>query len=98
MRKDIGIDLGTDSTMIYIRSKGVVLCEPTCVVVDNDSKAIIAIGNNAKEMMGKTPKNISALEPLRNGVISDFDATEELLSYFIKKALTTILSITISYL
>lgn len=88
MRKDIGIDLGTDNTMIYIRSKGVVLSEPTCVVVDNDSKGIIAIGNNAREMMGKTPKNITSVEPLKSGVISDFDATEEMLSYFIKKALT----------
>lgn len=88
MRKDIGIDLGTDSTMIYLRSKGLVLSEPTCVVVDNDSKGIIAIGNNAREMIGKTPKNITAVEPLKNGVISDFDATEEMLSYFIKKALT----------
>lgn len=88
MRKDIGIDLGTDSTMIYIRSKGVVLSEPSCVVVDNDSKGIIAIGNNAKEMIGKTPKNIMTVEPLKNGVISDFDAAEEMLSYFIKKALT----------
>lgn len=87
MKKDIGIDLGTDSTMIYIRSKGIALSEPTCVVVDNDSKAIIAIGDEAREMIGKTPKNIMSVEPLRNGVISDFDATEEMLSHFIKKAL-----------
>lgn len=88
MRKDIGIDLGTDNTMIYVRSKGLVLNEPSCVVVDRDSKEIIAIGNNARDMIGRTPKNILTVHPIRDGVIADFDAAHEMIAYFIKKSLS----------
>jgi rod shape-determining protein MreB len=83
---DIGIDLGTANTLVYIRSKGIVINEPSWVAIDSKSKKVLAIGSEAKEMAYRTPPQIVAIRPLRDGVISDFDVTEAMLRYFIQKA------------
>ena len=83
---DIGIDLGTANTLVHVRGKGIVLNEPSWVVIEKRTKRPLFIGAEAKEMIGRTPANIVALRPLRNGVISDFDITEAMLEYFIGKA------------
>ena len=83
---DIGIDLGTASILVYIRGKGVVLKEPSVVAFDRDTNRIKAIGEEARLMLGRTPGNIVAVRPLRQGVISDFTVTEKMLDHFIKKA------------
>lgn len=83
---DLAIDLGTANTLVYVRGKGIVCDEPSVVVMRKDNKKVIAVGAEAKEMMGKTPANIVAVKPLKDGVIADFDATEEMLKYFIAKA------------
>ena len=83
---DIGIDLGTANTLVYIRNKGIVINEPSWVSIDKKTKRVLAIGIEAKEMAGRTPANIVAIRPLRDGVISEFDITEAMLKYFIKKA------------
>lgn len=82
---DMGIDLGTASVLVYIKGKNIVLREPSVVAMERDSKRVISIGIEAKKMLGKTPANIVALRPLRNGVIADFEATEKMIRYFIKK-------------
>lgn len=84
---DIGIDLGTASILVYIRGKGVVLKEPSVVAFDRDTNKIKAIGEEARLMIGRTPGNIIAIRPLRQGVISDYTVTEKMLKYFIKKAM-----------
>ncbi|MCI8465192.1 MAG: rod shape-determining protein [Lachnospiraceae bacterium] len=84
---DIGIDLGTASILVYIKGKGVVLKEPSVVAFDRDSNQIKAIGEEARLMIGRTPGNIVAVRPLRQGVISDYTVTEKMLKYFIRKAL-----------
>lgn len=84
---DIGIDLGTASILVYIRGKGVVLKEPSVVAFDRDTNTIKAIGENARLMLGRTPGNIVAVRPLRQGVISDYKVTERMMKYFIKKAM-----------
>ncbi|MDD6733909.1 MAG: rod shape-determining protein [Lachnospiraceae bacterium] len=84
---DIGIDLGTASILVYIRGKGVVLKEPSVVAFDNDTNKIRAIGEDARLMLGRTPGNIIAVRPLRQGVISDYTVTEKMMKYFIQKAL-----------
>jgi rod shape-determining protein MreB len=84
--EDIGIDLGTASVLVYVKGKGVVLHEPSVVAIDKNSGAIIAVGEEARRMLGKTPGNIVAIRPLKNGVIADFDMTERMLRYFIQKA------------
>ena len=84
---DIGIDLGTASVLVYVRGKGVVLKEPSVVAFDEDSDKIKAIGEDARLMIGRTPGNIVAVRPLRNGVISDYTVTEKMMKYFITKAL-----------
>ncbi len=81
---DIGIDLGTANTLVYVLGKGILIREPSTVAVHKKTKSVIAIGSEAKRMVGKTPANIVAIRPLRDGVISDFDATEAMLSHFIK--------------
>jgi len=86
---DIGIDLGTANTLVHVRDKGIMIREPSVVAIHTKTKDILAIGLEAKEMIGKTPANIKAIRPLRNGVISDFDMTERMLSYFIKKVHAT---------
>ena len=83
---DIGIDLGTASILVYIRGKGVVLKEPSVVAFDRDTNRIKAIGEEARLMLGRTPGNIVAVRPLRQGVISDYTVTEKMLKYFIQKA------------
>ncbi len=83
---DIGIDLGTASILVYIKGKGVVLKEPSVVAIDRDSNKIMAIGEEARLMIGRTPGNIIAVRPLRQGVISDYTVTEKMLKYFINKA------------
>ena len=83
---DIGIDLGTASILVYIKGKGVVLKEPSVVAIDRDTNRILAIGEEARLMIGRTPGNIIAIRPLRHGVISDYTVTEKMLKYFINKA------------
>ena len=84
---DIGIDLGTASILVYIRGRGVVLKEPSVVAFDRDTNKIKAIGEDARLMLGRTPGNIVAVRPLRQGVISDYTVTEKMIKYFIQKAL-----------
>jgi rod shape-determining protein MreB len=83
---DIGIDLGTANTLVYVRGKGIVINEPSWVAIERRNRKVLAIGAEAKEMVGRTPANIVAIRPLRDGVISEFDVTEAMLDYFIKKA------------
>ncbi|HLF37487.1 MAG TPA: rod shape-determining protein, partial [Anaerolineales bacterium] len=83
---DIGIDLGTANTLVHVRGKGIVLNEPSWVAIEKRSKRPLFIGAEAKEMVGRTPANVVALRPLRDGVISEFDITEAMLEYFIGKA------------
>ncbi|MBR0026504.1 MAG: rod shape-determining protein MreB [Clostridia bacterium] len=82
---DVGIDLGTSSVLVYVRGKGIVLREPSVVAVEKITGRILAIGEEARRMLGRTPGNIIALRPLRDGVISNFDITERLLHHFLKK-------------
>ena len=84
---DIGIDLGTASILVYVKGKGVVLKEPSVVAFDGDSNKIKAIGEEARLMIGRTPGNIVAVRPLRQGVISDYTVTEKMMKYFLQKAL-----------
>ena len=84
---DIGIDLGTASILVYAKGKGIVLKEPSVVAYDKDSNKIRAVGEEARQMIGRTPGNIVAVRPLRQGVISDFEVTEKMLKYFISKAI-----------
>ena len=86
LRMDIGIDLGTASVLVYIKGKGIVINEPSVVAIDINTNKILEVGEEARKMLGRTPGNIVAIRPLRDGVISDFDITEKLLKYFIKKA------------
>ena len=83
---DIGIDLGTASILVYVKGKGVILKEPSVVAYDRDTNAIKAIGEEARMMLGRTPGNIVAVRPLRQGVISDYTVTEKMIKYFISKA------------
>jgi rod shape-determining protein MreB and related proteins len=82
---DVGIDLGTANTMVLVRGQGIVISEPSVVARHKETGAILAIGTEAKRMVGKTPGNIEAIRPLRDGVIADFDAAEAMLSYYIKQ-------------
>ena len=83
---DLAIDLGTANTCVYVRGKGIVVNEPSIVAIDNESKRTLAVGREAKEMLGRTPGNISAITPMKEGVIADFERTEKMLTYFIQKA------------
>ena len=85
--QDIGIDLGTASVLVYIKGKGIVLREPSVVAIDRNTNKILAVGEEARLMLGRTPGNIVAIRPLREGVISDYDITEKTLRYFIDKAI-----------
>src|SRR3989344_5843332 len=82
---DIGIDLGTANSLVYVKGKGIVISEPSVVAVNQKTGQIVAVGSEAKNMVGRTPGHITAIRPLVEGVISDFEVTEEMLSYFIKK-------------
>ncbi len=83
---NMAIDLGTVNTLVYVKDKGVVLSEPSVVAMRNDRKEVLAVGEEARRMIGRTPGNIVAVRPLKDGVISDFDITEVMLKYFIKKS------------
>ncbi|AHF07927.1 rod shape-determining protein [Desulfitobacterium metallireducens] len=87
--KDLGIDLGTANTLVYMRGKGVIVREPSVVAMDVEKKSPLAVGDKAKEMIGRTPSNIMAIRPLKDGVISDFNVTQKMLKYFISRALGT---------
>lgn len=83
---DIGIDLGTANVLIYLKGQGVVLNEPSVVAIDSYSKKALAVGSDARNMLGRTPGKVTAIKPMKDGVIADFDTTEVMLDYFIKKA------------
>ena len=83
--KDIGIDLGTANVLIYIKGQGIVLNEPSIVAIDSDSKKILAVGTQAREMLGRTPGKVQAIRPMKDGVIADFEITERMLNSFISK-------------
>ncbi|BAF60980.1 actin-like ATPase [Pelotomaculum thermopropionicum SI] len=83
---DIGVDLGTANVLVYVKGKGIVLQEPSVVAIDRESGRIIAVGSEARRMLGRTPGNITAIRPLRDGVIADYEVTEKMLRYFIGKA------------
>lgn len=87
--QDIGIDLGTATVLIYVKGKGIVLREPSVVAIDKNSNAVMAVGEEARLMLGRTPGNIVAIRPLRDGVISDYGVTERMLRYFINKVCGT---------
>jgi rod shape-determining protein MreB len=82
---DIGIDLGTANTLVYVKDKGIVLREPSVVAISTSSRKVLAVGEEAKRMLGRTPGNITAIRPMKDGVIADFDITEAMLRYFIRK-------------
>ena len=83
--QDIGIDLGTSSVLVFIKGKGIVLREPSVVAIDKNTNKLLAVGEDARRMLGRTPGNIVAIRPLQEGVISDYDITERMLKYFINK-------------
>jgi rod shape-determining protein MreB len=83
--RDMGIDLGTATTLIYVKGKGIVLEEPSIVAIDKENNKVLAVGREAKKMVGRTPENIVAVRPLKDGVIADFEITEKMLRYFIQR-------------
>jgi rod shape-determining protein MreB len=85
--RDIGIDLGTANTLVHVRGRGIVVREPTVVAINKNSKTILAVGDEAKNMIGRTPGDIVAIRPMKDGVIADFDITQSLLRHFIRKAM-----------
>ncbi|MBI3087966.1 MAG: rod shape-determining protein [Candidatus Omnitrophica bacterium] len=85
MSNDIAIDLGTATTLVFLKGRGIVLCEPSVVAIQRGSTKVLAVGDEAKRMIGRTPVNIAAIRPMKDGVIADFDVTEAMLRYFIKK-------------
>ena len=86
MGETIGIDLGTANVLVYVKGQGIVLNEPSVVAVDRDTNTILAVGEEARRMLGRTPENIAAIRPLKQGVISDYELTEKMIKYFIDKA------------
>ncbi len=82
---DMGIDLGTASTLVYVKGEGIVLCEPSVVAIEKGTSHVLAVGEEAKRMLGRTPGSIVAIRPMKDGVIADFEITESMLRYFIKK-------------
>ena len=83
--RDIGIDLGTANVLIYVKGKGIILNEPSVIAIDNETKQPLAFGKEARDMLGRTPFNVSAIRPMKDGVIADFELTELMIDYFIKK-------------
>ncbi len=83
---DIGIDLGTANTLVYVRGRGIIINEPTVVAVNNKTGQVVAVGAEAKRMLGRTPEHIAAIRPLEGGVISDFEVTEEFLAHLVRRA------------
>lgn len=86
LRADVGIDLGTASVLVYVKGKGIVLNEPSVVAIDTDKDSVLAVGEEARNMLGRTPANIIAIKPIKDGVISDYTTTQKMLKYFIKKS------------
>ena len=86
--KDIGIDLGTANTLVHVKGRGIVVREPSVVAINKKNNSILAVGDEAKSMIGRTPGDIVAIRPMKDGVIADFDVTQSMLKYFIKKAFT----------
>ncbi|MBR3732724.1 MAG: rod shape-determining protein [Spirochaetales bacterium] len=84
---DLGIDLGTANTLVHVKGKGIVLSEPSVVAVEKGTKRVIAVGQEAKRMLGRTPEEIMAIRPLRDGVIADFETTEKMIRYFLEKVM-----------
>src|SRR5258705_9041760 len=80
--RDMGIDLGTANTLVHVRGRGILLREPSVVAIEKESRKVLAVGEEAKRMLGRTPGNIVAIRPLKDGVIADFEQTERMLSYF----------------
>jgi len=91
MNKDIGIDLGTATVLVYVKGKGIVLKEPSVVAIDRNTDRILKVGKEAQQMLGRTPGNITAIRPLRDGVISQYDVTLRMLQYFIRRACGSLL-------
>lgn len=85
LAKDVGIDLGTANVLIYVKGEGIVLNEPSIVAIDTENNKVLAVGNEAREMLGRTPKKVKAIRPMKDGVIADFEVTEIMLNNFIKK-------------
>lgn len=83
---DLGIDLGTANTLVYLKGVGVIIREPSVVAINKDTGRVVAVGNDAKKMIGRTPANIVAIRPLKDGVIADFETTQRMMEYFIRKA------------
>ena len=86
LSRDMGIDLGTANSLVYLKGRGIVLQEPSVVAIDRSNGAVLAVGEGAKQMIGRTPGNIVAIRPMKDGVIADFDVTQSMLKYFIRKA------------
>src|ERR687891_812779 len=82
--RDMAVDLGTANTLVYVRGKGILLDEPSVVALNETNGEILAVGHEAKRMIGRTPDTITAIRPLRDGVIADFEATEQMLRFFIR--------------
>ncbi len=89
LSRDMGIDLGTANTLVHVKGRGIVLREPSVVAIQRDTGEVLAVGEEAKQMIGRTPGNIVAVRPLKDGVIADFDVTQAMLKYFIRKAMDT---------
>ena len=87
--RDMGIDLGTANTLVHVKGKGIVLREPSVVAIKSENGEVLAVGDEAKRMIGRTPGNIVAIRPMKDGVIADFDVTQAMLKYFIRKAMNT---------
>ncbi|MBE0465933.1 MAG: rod shape-determining protein [Candidatus Desulforudis sp.] len=87
LSRDMGIDLGTANTLVYVKGKGIVMREPSVVAIERESGQVLAVGEEAKQMIGRTPGNIVAIRPMKDGVIADFDTTQSMIKYFINKAL-----------
>src|SRR4029078_11295320 len=83
---DIGIDLGTANTLVYLQGRGIVINEPSVVAINQKTGTVVAVGSQAKDMLGRTPQHIVAVKPLVDGVISDFEVTEEMITYLLNKA------------
>jgi rod shape-determining protein MreB len=84
---DLAVDLGTASTLVYVRGRGIMLTEPSVVAIDTTTNAVVAVGSEAKQMIGRTPSHIRAVRPLQDGVIADYDVTAEMLRYFVRKVM-----------
>jgi len=83
--RDIGIDLGTANTLVWVRDRGILISEPSVVALEAKTRKVLAVGAEAKRMVGRTPASIIAVRPLRDGVISDFDVTQQMITYFVRK-------------